>query len=109
MTAAANENFPRPKPRVLICTSPKAGSGLGREAISGLTELLASDGIAVEVTTDIQRVRELSQLAAAGSGLSPFENEGDRTELVVVAAGGDGTLALVAQKLRRVRSWCQCR
>ncbi len=96
MTAAANENLSRRQPRVLICTSPKAGSGLGREAIGGLSTLLESEQTPVEITTDIRRVREVSQQAALNSGRGSADDRG-RSELVVVAAGGDGTLALVAQ------------
>ncbi len=38
----------------------------------------------------------MSQQAALNSGL-PSGDDGDKSELVVIAAGGDGTLALVAQ------------
>ncbi len=58
--------------------------------------MLESEQTPVETTTDIQRVREVSQQAALNSGL-PSGDDGDKSELVVVAAGGDGTLALVAQ------------
>lgn len=96
MTAADNEILPRRPARVLICTSPKAGSGLGREAICELDHLLQSEGTSVEITTDIQRVREVSQQAALDRGSGMVHGDG-KSELVIVAAGGDGTLALIAQ------------
>ncbi len=90
MTAGADEKLPRRHPQVLICTSPKAGSGVGREAIGALSQRLAVDGIQVEVTTSVPRVREVAQAAAN-------QSPDVATQLVVVAAGGDGTLSLVAQ------------
>jgi diacylglycerol kinase (ATP) len=72
---------------VLICTSPKAGSGLGREQITHLRNALQSLQVPVEVTTDIRRVRERTFHADEIGQPCP----------VVVTAGGDGTLALVAQ------------
>ncbi len=71
---------------ILICTSPKAGSGAGREGIAHLVAALQQRGIAVEVTTNINHVRQRTQ--------PPVPS--DRCPLVVTA-GGDGTLALVAQ------------
>jgi diacylglycerol kinase (ATP) len=77
--------------RVLVCTSPKAGSGGGREGISNLVKELTSRGIPAEITTDIGRVREVSGFRDAN-----FSPNNPNTP-VIVTAGGDGTLALVAQ------------
>lgn len=72
--------------RVLVCTSPKAGNGSGRERIATLIEALRVNGVDAEVTTDIGHVRTRTREEGEGNGLST----------VVVAAGGDGTLGLVA-------------
>jgi YegS/Rv2252/BmrU family lipid kinase len=71
--------------RVLVLTSPKAGSGAGREEVPRLADLLGQAGIDCRVIASISGLR--AQLVAA--------SEGD-AEVVVVAAGGDGTLALAA-------------
>jgi len=72
---------------VLVCTSPKAGNGTGRDRIAHLIEGLRAAGIQADVTTDIACVRAKSH-----------ESRGpDDDELILVTAGGDGTLALVAQ------------
>ncbi len=73
--------------RVLICTSPKAGNGSGRERIAMLISALSVQGIQAEVTTDIAYVRE--RTCANG------QTDGPST--IVVTAGGDGTLSLVSQ------------
>ncbi|MGV3486639.1 MAG: diacylglycerol/lipid kinase family protein [Planctomycetaceae bacterium] len=83
----ANVTPMRPGLSVLICSSPKAGSGAGREGIAGLAGALTRVGVPVEVTTNIARVRERTDAGAVAQGCCP----------VVVTAGGDGTLALVAQ------------
>lgn len=73
----------RPKPRrVLICTSPNAGDGSGREQLPELRRLLAERGIDSMITDSIPQLE--NELA------SP------QMDTVVVAAGGDGTIALVA-------------
>ncbi len=76
-------------PDVLICTSPKAGSGAGREGIGLLVDALRAAGKSAEVTTEIGRVRQFA-LADAGPGAATGRP-------MIVTAGGDGTLALVAQ------------
>lgn len=86
---ATDLGVPETTPRrfeVLVCTSPKAGSGYGRDSIARLLELLHHRGIVADVTTDIARVRD------AAHSRSP-----DKDPLIIVTAGGDGTLALVAQ------------
>jgi diacylglycerol kinase (ATP) len=77
--------------RVLVCTSPKAGTGGGREGISKLLNALKSMGIPADVTTDIGHVREVSGFGDANFPLA------SKHAPVIVTAGGDGTLALVAQ------------
>jgi diacylglycerol kinase (ATP) len=77
--------------RVLICTSPKAGSGAGRNNIARLVQALQSHHMSVEVTTNINRVRECAGFGMTDAELTHF------TAPVIVTAGGDGTLALVAQ------------
>jgi YegS/Rv2252/BmrU family lipid kinase len=71
--------------RVLVLTSPKAGSGAGREQIPRLTNLLERARIDCRVISSIDDFRE--QLA------DPRHLD---AETIVVAAGGDGTLALAA-------------
>jgi diacylglycerol kinase (ATP) len=70
---------------VLIFTSPKAGTGIGMGRVSALVTVLARQGVKVEVTA---AVADLKRWTAADSFWKPD---------VVVAAGGDGTLSLVAQ------------
>jgi len=72
---------------VLICTSPKAGNGSGRERIAELIDALRASDIAAEVTTDIAYVRQRTRRDALAN----------QPPTIVVAAGGDGTLALVAK------------
>lgn len=73
---------------VVIATSPKAGSGAGREGLALLQQKLRAAGIRVDRETDvaiiIRRVEEALQ-----RGRPPC----------VVAAGGDGTLNLMASVL----------
>ena len=66
---------------VLICTSPKAGSGRGREQIPLLEQRLKAAGVKVQQTDSIHTIRTRLQ-----SDLPP----------VLVPAGGDGTISLVA-------------
>jgi diacylglycerol kinase (ATP) len=78
---------PPPPPRdLLVFTSPKAGSGIGRGRIVALIEMLRSRGLSVEETSDV------AQLCRSTGGDSPSRPD------MVVAAGGDGTLSLVVQK-----------
>ena len=71
---------------VIVVSSPKAGTGAGREQLPALTKKLDAAGIPVFTTTDIKELKQRLE-ALAGS------------RVVVVAAGGDGTLALVADNV----------
>ncbi len=73
---------------VWICASPKAGSGQGRQEIDMLVERLRASSVDVHVTHSIAALR--GRVADSSRGTQKF---------AVVAAGGDGTLALVAQNL----------
>jgi diacylglycerol kinase family enzyme len=74
---------------VVIVTSPKAGSGLGREQLPQLVEQLGAAGLSVCTTSSIELLRQRTQ-----------DIQLDQQELpVVIAAGGDGTLALVAENV----------
>lgn len=74
--------------RILIFTSPKAGSGVGREQIPRLESLLCELGVEVKV---VHEVEELRQLVSEGKSFG--------VETIVVAAGGDGTLSLACATL----------
>ena len=74
--------------RVIVCVSPKAGSGQGRGLLPQLIQRLDQQGLEVLVSDDLAAVRAACQHdAPSGDGGAP---------LAVVPAGGDGTLALVA-------------
>jgi diacylglycerol kinase (ATP) len=64
---------------------------VGRDGIARLVEALQSHHMPVEVTTNIKRVRECAGFGMTDAELTRF------TAPVIVTAGGDGTLALVAQ------------
>ncbi|KAA1258677.1 Diacylglycerol kinase [Rubripirellula obstinata] len=82
-------NHPSPvRRRVVVLTSPKAGSGANRTQIPRLMDLLAATPIEAALTHDPSDLDHLSAEALA-SGES----------IVVVAAGGDGTVTLAASKL----------
>lgn len=70
--------------RVLIFTSPKAGSGGSREQVARLVELLQQSDVDCAVVASPDDLR--SQLDGSVHTHSP----------VVVAAGGDGTVSLAA-------------
>lgn len=72
---------------VVIFTSPKAGSGGGRDQLPRLIELLKAENIRVET---INSVDDLSRFVTSGT------TDPNR---IVVAAGGDGTIGLVAQTI----------
>ncbi|TWU40826.1 diacylglycerol/lipid kinase family protein [Novipirellula artificiosorum] len=72
---------------VMVCASPRAGSGKKREQIPKLTERLERAGFTVKLTDSIDAIRK--QIAASV--------DADERSLVVVAAGGDGTVSLVAE------------
>jgi diacylglycerol kinase (ATP) len=73
--------------RVLISRNPNAGARSGESLIDRLTECLESEGLVVDTYTDIDRVAAESAAAMADGRLR-----------AVVAAGGDGTVALVANR-----------
>lgn len=75
----------KPAASVVIFTSPKAGSGGQREQIPRLVELIQAAGQQVTV---VDAVASLQHAVRQASGAA-----------VVVAAGGDGTLALAVQSL----------
>lgn len=77
--------------RVLVLTSPKAGSGAGREEIPKVQQRLGELGIFCAVIVSIDEMRSL---------LTKPESF-DRT--IVVAAGGDGTYCLAASLIRESR------
>ncbi len=72
---------------VVISANPKAGARSGRPVIDALAKALRNKGYQVEILTDIfeisRRVKELYETAQLRA---------------VVAAGGDGTAALVANR-----------
>ncbi len=74
--------------RILIFTSPKAGSGVGREQVPRLETLLCELGVEVQI---VHQVDQLRRLVAEGNP------RGGQT--FVVAAGGDGTLSLACATL----------
>ena len=76
--------------QVLIFTSPKAGSGIGREQVPRLETLLRELGVQVQI---VHEVDQLLQLATEAVGDSGYDNT------IVVAAGGDGTLSLACATL----------
>lgn len=80
--------LPRSGRRVLISRNPKAGARSGVPAVERLSELLASEGYQVESLTDVD---ELSARA------EQLLRNGDLR--CVVSAGGDGTVALLANRL----------
>jgi len=71
---------------VIVFTSPKAGSGAAREQIPRLIELLDAAGLPHRQLTSPAELCRLVQR----------RRETQRPQPVVVAAGGDGTLSLVA-------------
>ena len=71
------------------CTSPKAGSGRGREQLPQFVAKLKSAGIEATVTDQLPQLRDFSARAE-------LDVQG---KYLVVAAGGDGTLSLVAENV----------
>ena len=71
--------------KVLISANPKAGARSGRPVVDRLAELLRDRGFLPVISTDIEEISRESTAAL------------NRGELrAVVAAGGDGTIGLVA-------------
>lgn len=75
----------QPTRNVLIFTSPKAGTGVGVERVATLAQTLRSQGVAVSQSADICDLQRLER-----------DDSASRPD-VIVAAGGDGTLSLVAK------------
>ncbi len=73
---------------VWVCASPKAGSGAGRSELDRLLARLSAASIEHCVTHDI---------ASLKARLADSSRPADR--LAIVAAGGDGTIALIAQNI----------
>ncbi|MCH1438353.1 MAG: diacylglycerol kinase family lipid kinase [Rubripirellula sp.] len=76
--------------RILIFTSPKAGSGTGREQVPRLETLLCELGVEVRVVHQVDQLRRLVNEDTA---------DGEHGDTIVVAAGGDGTLSLACATL----------
>ncbi|MCO6455280.1 MAG: protein BmrU [Pirellulaceae bacterium] len=72
---------------VLLAVNPKAGARSGRPLVDRLVELLERRQFRVEVHSDIQRLKSAAAAQPADSLRA------------VVAAGGDGTVSLVANSL----------
>lgn len=71
---------------ILIFTSPKAGSGAGRDRVGLLAQWLSEQQFDVNVTSSLDELRHRTD-----------PHTSPELPRWVVAAGGDGTLALVAQ------------
>jgi len=87
---------------VLIFTSPKAGSGSGQGLVASLAQAISSQKLNVEVTASIADLKR--RTATTAFTHAPAQALGDRPSSsphpcpdLIVAAGGDGTLSLVAQ------------
>ncbi len=74
-------------PTVLLCASPKAGSGKGREQIPRLLERLSVEGYKTIAPSSLVEIRSV---------IAEFAQQKE-PQLVIVAAGGDGTVSLVAE------------
>lgn len=74
---------------IIVVTSPKAGSGANRDQIPRLKELLDAKGAESTVTTSIDEMLERIEKRKRKGMPSP----------VIVTAGGDGTIGLVADNV----------
>jgi diacylglycerol kinase (ATP) len=74
--------------RILIAANPKAGARSGRPLVEGVAELLRQQGFSVEIVYDVGELISLVQTARENEDL-----------YAVLAAGGDGTAALVVNVL----------
>src|SRR5690606_26543788 len=68
---------------ILIFTSPKAGSGAGRDRVGLLAQWLSGERFAVNVTSSLEELRHRTD-----------PHSSPHLPSMVVAAGGDGTLSL---------------
>ncbi|HRX80202.1 MAG: hypothetical protein H6821_07675 [Planctomycetaceae bacterium] len=84
----SNFQLPTTGRRVLISRNPKAGARSGLPTVERLAELLAAQGIVVETLTDIDELSSKSERLLRNGELR-----------CVVSAGGDGTVALLANRL----------
>src|SRR6056297_1350307 len=84
----------RPAPEAWIVTSPKAGTGQGRQQVSRLADLLRSRGFRCTVTDSLDRLTAW----ARHDGEFDSESAGP-ADRIVVAAGGDGTVCAVAERV----------
>ena len=87
---ASNFQLAESARRVLISLNPKAGARSGLPAVERLSELLAAEDFVVETLTDIDELSSQSE---------QFLRDGELR--CVVSAGGDGTVALLANCLPR--------
>ena len=88
---------------VLIFTSPKAGSGGGQGLVAALARAISSQNLNVEVTASVADLKRRTATTASAQTSGDAQAYGDRPSEtprprpdLVVAAGGDGTLSLVA-------------
>ncbi|MDA1050986.1 MAG: diacylglycerol kinase family protein [Planctomycetota bacterium] len=86
----SNFQLPESARHVLISRNPKAGARSGVPAVERLSELLAAQGYLVEIFTDIDELSGKSAQLVSNGELR-----------CVVSAGGDGTVALLANRVPR--------
>ena len=84
------EQLPAEANLVLVLVNPRAGSGAGRDLVHRLVELLRQAGFCVQVETDVNRLVARSETAC---------QSGPGSLRAVVAAGGDGTVGLLVNRL----------
>ena len=89
---------PSAQRRVVLLTSPKAGSGANRSQIPRLMEFLAASGIDATLTHDPSDLDDLPRK----------ELSGEVQNTVIVAAGGDGTVTLAASRLLAATEKIDC-
>ena len=78
--------------RIALLSSPRAGSGAGREEIPRLLQLLADDGIRVD---KIANPLQLTEWCSEVGGTTESDGE-ELKRNVIIPAGGDGTITLAA-------------
>src|SRR6056297_1336473 len=84
----------RPAPEAWIVTSPKAGTGQGRQQVSRLADLLRSRGFRCTVTDSLDRLTAW----ARHDGEFDSESAGP-ADRIVVAAGGGGRVCAGAGRV----------
>lgn len=90
VTEKFDQNGAQPLPpssRIIVLTSPKAGSGRQRESLPLLHERLSRANYHVFMTDSMTEFRER---------ITSSESSGSQPSIVAVAAGGDGTVSLTA-------------